>query len=159
MRKGVKSVKPAHPNSMPASDEDPEHTNGKKCDAFRGSSKCSDIMHLELRTCTGRRQTRNARFSRTQDRTTLSVRSDQPTDSAPIRNHQEPRVQKNDEFKEVFHSHLCMVPRKECKKWSTTTKSCGNTWSLSLSRSLSLALSLSSLRLSLLSLSLSPPVA
>ena len=29
VRKGVKSVKPAHLNSMPASDEDPEHTNGR----------------------------------------------------------------------------------------------------------------------------------
>ena len=27
--KSVKSVKPAHLNSMPASDEDPEHTNGR----------------------------------------------------------------------------------------------------------------------------------
>ena len=29
LRKGVKSVKPAHLTSMPASDEDPEHTNGR----------------------------------------------------------------------------------------------------------------------------------
>ena len=29
VRKGVKGVKPAHLNSMPASDEDPEHTNGR----------------------------------------------------------------------------------------------------------------------------------
>ena len=29
MRKGVKSVKPAHLNSMPASDEDAEYTNGR----------------------------------------------------------------------------------------------------------------------------------
>jgi len=29
VRKGVKSVKPAHLNSMSASDEDPEHTNGR----------------------------------------------------------------------------------------------------------------------------------
>ena len=29
MRKGVKGVKPAHLNSMPALDEDPEHTNGR----------------------------------------------------------------------------------------------------------------------------------
>ena len=28
VRKGVQSVKPAHLNSTPASDEDPEHTNG-----------------------------------------------------------------------------------------------------------------------------------
>ncbi len=29
VRKGVKGVKPAHLNSMPASDEDPENTNGR----------------------------------------------------------------------------------------------------------------------------------
>ena len=42
--KGVKGVKPAHLNSMSASDEDPEHTNGRP--ATRGQTLDHNMAYV-----------------------------------------------------------------------------------------------------------------